>query len=303
MNRRNFIKITFPLALTGNLTARLADTKKPILRFGVIADPQYADKAAVGNRHYRQSIQKLKDSIDDLNKRSLDFVVTLGDVIDTDFKSFGEIMPLYDQLKVPHRAVLGNHDFAVANKDKRKVMKAMNLKKSYHSESIKGWRFIYLDSTEISLFRYSKNHRNHRLAKQFYSKIQKQKRPQAYSWNSGLSEEQMEWFKDELAMAKKAKQPVIIFNHNPVYPVNSHNLWNDKEVVEIISKNNHVVAYMNGHNHGGNYAQHKGCHYVNFKGMVETKHTTAYAVVECFADRLEIDGLGVEPNRNLTRKI
>lgn len=300
MKRRHFIKITLPFAIAGDLTAQALSPKNPMVRFGVIADPQYADQKPRGKRYYRESIQKLGDSIKDLNERSLDFVVTLGDVIDTGYESFEKIMPLYGKMKAPYRVVLGNHDFDVAEAEKGKVLGAIKLKKSYHSESMEGWRFIYLDSTEVSLFRYPKDHARHLEAEKMYKKVEGEKLPQAYTWNSGISQEQMEWFKKELTAAAEAKLSVIVFNHNPVYPKGDHNLWNAEEVVEIISQNKHVVAYMNGHNHAGNYAEHKGCHYVNFKGMVETKETTAYAVVECFADRIEIDGLGVEPDRKLS---
>ena len=57
---------------------------------------------------------------------------------------------------------------------------------------------------------------------------------------------------------------------------------------------------MNGHNHQGNYSVKNGTHYVNFKGMVETESETAYAIVNCYSDRVEIQGFGLEPNRELT---
>lgn len=41
MKRRNFLKITLPLALAGKASA--APATEPDLTFGVIADPQYAD--------------------------------------------------------------------------------------------------------------------------------------------------------------------------------------------------------------------------------------------------------------------
>ena len=56
---------------------------------------------------------------------------------------------------------------------------------------------------------------------------------------------------------------------------------------------------MNGHNHSGNYGKSGNCHYVNFKGMVETEMKTAYATVKCYPDRLVIEGMGLEPNREL----
>ena len=57
---------------------------------------------------------------------------------------------------------------------------------------------------------------------------------------------------------------------------------------------------MNGHNHKGNYAVQKGTHYVNFKGMVETETESAYAIVSCYSDRVEIEGFGLEPHRVLS---
>ena len=299
MKRRTFLKISLPFVIAGDLAAQAANRETPIVSFGVIADPQYADQDPRGNRHYRQSIQKLKDSIKDLNERSLDFVVTLGDVIEEDYASFEKIMPIYGEMKAPYRVVLGNHDFDVAEADKSRVQGALRLRKTYYSESIKGWRFIYLDSTEVSLFRYPKDHPRHLEAQKCFEEVKRKKELQAYEWNGGVSQEQIEWFKNELAAAEKAQQAVIIFNHNPVYPKGDHNLWNAEEVVGIISQNKHVVAYMNGHYHAGHYVENAGCHYVNFKGMVETKDTTAYAVVECFSDRIEIDGFGVEPDRKL----
>jgi len=298
MKRRQFLKISLPLVVMGDVRAKSSDN--PALSFGVIADPQYADQAARGTRYYRQSIQKLKNAMERLNQDSLDFVVTLGDVIDKNFASFDTMMPLYDTLKAPSRFVLGNHDFSVADEKKKDVMAAMKMPRSYYSELRHGWRLIYLDGTDISTFRYSKNDPRTISAQKVLQGFKKQKLRQAVPWNGGIGKEQMKWLKKELDTAKSAKERVIIFNHYPAYPsADGHNLWNAKEVVDLISSCDHVMAYMNGHNHKGNYAEHKGCHYVNFKGMVETENTNAYAIVKCFADRIEIDGLGSEPDRNL----
>ena len=110
----------------------------------------------------------------------------------------------------------------------------------------------------------------------------------------------MKWIKEELDVAKTAGRRVIVFNHYPVIPANeSHNLWNSAELVSLFDKYDNIAAYMNGHNHAGNYGEHSGCHYVNFKGMVETEDESAYSIVRCFSDRLEIEGRGLEPNRGL----
>lgn len=298
MNRRKFLKCTLPLALSGTSSAAPSDT--PELTFGVIADPQYADQDPRGTRHYRNSLHKLKAAITELNKHPLEFVITLGDIIDKDFVSFSQIMPLYDKLRAPARFVVGNHDFEVADSDKSKILPTLNLKQAYSSSSHNSWRTISLDGTEISTWRYPKNDQRTTDAKALLKKLRSENLPQAVPWNAAISSTQLAWLEKELEAAKTKKQRVILFNHYPVLPENdSHNLWNAKELVDLLSRYDHVAAYMNGHNHKGNYATQNDCHFVNFKGMVETENQSAYAVVRCFSDRLEIDGLGTEPDRTL----
>jgi hypothetical protein len=111
----------------------------------------------------------------------------------------------------------------------------------------------------------------------------------------------MKWLEDELKLAKKNSKRVIVFNHFPAFPLKSpHNIWNDREIVKLLASFPNVIAYMNGHNHQGHYAVHEGCHYLNFKGMVETKSTNAFGIVRCYADRVEVDGFDSEPDRKLT---
>ena len=113
MKRRNFLKITLPILGVGAkpLMAQEKKAELPEITFGVIADPQYADADARGSRFYRNSLKKLDSAIAELNKHELKFTVTLGDVIDRDFKSFADIMPIYKKAKAPQTYVLGNHDF------------------------------------------------------------------------------------------------------------------------------------------------------------------------------------------------
>ena len=91
---------------------------------------------------------------------------------------------------------------------------------------------------------------------------------------------------------------MILFCHFPVYPENVHNLWNASEVMAVVRENRSVVAYMNGHNHAGNYGRLANRHFVTFKGMVDTDDT-AYAIVNVHADRLEVKGFGRQENMTL----
>jgi len=299
MKRRTFLKITLPAALVGHVGAGEAgDAGKAQLSFGVIADPQYADAKMRMGRFYRNSLDKMKAAVAELNQHELAFVATVGDVIDKDFTSYDDIMPIYGTLNAPRRFVLGNHDFTVADEHKGEVLGRLGMKKGYHSETVGDWHFIYLDGTEVSPYRHPTGTAEKKAAKQRLQELRAEKLPQAKHYNGALGADQLKWFATELNQAKSANKRVIVFCHFPAAPLkNSHNLWNDKEVVDLIAKHPNVVAYMNGHNHKGNYAVHEGCHYVNLKGMVETEDKSAFAIVHCYADRIEIDGYETEPDR------
>jgi len=298
MKRRHFMKITLPLAIATG--ARAASPEEPDLVFGVIADPQYADAEPKGSRFYRNSLAKLDAAITDLNQRPLEFVTTLGDLIDRDFASFAKVMPLYAKLRHPHFPICGNHDFEVAEADKGKVLATMGLEKAYYSFSKGAWHFIFLDGTDMAVWRYPADDARTSAAKDALEKLSAAGEPQAQPWNAGIGAGQLDWLKLELDAAQAANRRVIVFNHYPAIPEkDEHNLWNAAELVSLLDKYPNIAAYMNGHNHAGNYGTHGSCHYVNFKGMVETVDETAYGIVRCFADRLEITGSGLEPDRKL----
>jgi len=98
--------------------------------------------------------------------------------------------------------------------------------------------------------------------------------------------------------ANKEAENVILFCHFPVYPENPHNLWNASEVVSLIEQYSNVKAYINGHNHDGNYAKKNGVHYLTMKGMVDTEENS-YGVMTIERNRLLLKGVGRENDRLL----
>ncbi len=269
---------------------------EPIFSFGVIADCQYCNvkvpKAAA--RQYQLSPKKLTACVEHLNRFDLQFVVHLGDFIDRNFKSFADVAPIYDKLKADHYHVLGNHDFSVVDEHKAKVPAALGLKSRYYQFRCHGYRFIALDGNDVSLHAYPASDPRHKAAVALHKKL-----PSGTpTWNGAVGQVQLDWLKKELNEADRAGERVVLFCHFPVYPENVHNLWNAAEVLDMVRESSVVVAYMNGHNHAGNYGRLAKRYFVTFKGMVNTEET-AYAVVNVHADRLEIKGFGRQKNMTL----
>jgi manganese-dependent ADP-ribose/CDP-alcohol diphosphatase len=282
-------------SLAGCISNKTMKTAGPF-SFGIMADVQYADYERLGNRCYRDSKWKLKQCVEDFNSRDLSFVIQLGDLIDGGFNNFDRMLQIYQQLKAEKYHVLGNHDFA-AHRDK--VLEKHGLDRGYYDFAVNRWRFIVLDGNEISLYANSKDSEEYKQAKAINLRLKEASAANAKTWNGALSSRQMAWLKNVLDKSKISDEKVIVFCHFPVWPPNAHNLWNDSKLVELFESYDCVAAYINGHNHAGNYAVKKGIHYLTLHAMVESPDKIAYAVVEVYSDRLKVVGFGAEPEHLL----
>lgn len=271
--------------------------KKPSFEFGLIADVQYSNYDSNGVRFYRNSVNKLTDAVETLNQNNLAFTVQLGDIIDKDISSFSTILPIYNKLESPKYHVLGNHDFPVTTDE---VTKILGMPNQYYDFKYKDWRFVVLDTNDISLYANAKGSDKYQQAQVMYNSLVESGAINAQTWNGGISSEQLTWLHGVLSDSAKKNEKVIVFSHMPVYPENMHNVWNSDALIHEFESAGNVVAYFNGHNHAGNYGVKNGIYYVNFQGMVDTPDTNAYSIVRVFKDRLEIDGYGREPDRVLT---
>ena len=266
----------------------------PLLRFGVIADCQYCAVPRAGNRYYSKSVEKLRTCVEHLNGLELDFVVHLGDFIDRDWESFDAVVPIYDSLKAPHYHVLGNHDFSVADEQKASVPERLGMTSRWYDFTAGDVRFVVIDGNDVSLHAYPEGSAAWRRAAEYYEASG----TGAPKWNGALGTEQMQWLDRTLADATAKGQRAFVLCHFPVYPEDPHNLWNATEVGELLERHDSFAGYLNGHNHAGNLGERSGRPYHTFHGMVDTE-TTAYSVVSLYDDRLEIEGIGRQPDRVL----
>ncbi|WP_243354678.1 metallophosphoesterase [Bacillus litorisediminis] len=284
------------MVLTAVSPAAASGSEKPKLEFGLVPDVQYCDCEVSGTRFYRNSLDKLMEASQTFNREDVDFTVQTGDLIDRNLSSFSTILPIYNTIESPKYHVLGNHDFPVTTDQ---VVDLLDMPNQYYDFKYKNWRFVVLDTNDLSLYANRAGSEKYQEAQIMYNSLKEKNEINAQTWNGGISHEQLTWLRGVLEKAAQAQEKVIVFAHMPVYPENEHNVWNDEAVIQELEAAGNVVAYFNGHNHAGNYAVKNGIHYVNLQGMVETADTNSYSVVRVYKDRIEVDGYGREIDRVL----
>jgi manganese-dependent ADP-ribose/CDP-alcohol diphosphatase len=270
--------------------------KKPI-RVGIFTDCQYCNCETEGIRYYTLSLAKLDSCIKIFNSQSLDAVFHIGDMIDHDYSSYDSIIPRFQQFRAPLNIVLGNHDYMIKSKFKQGLLDRVGMKEDHYVVDLANWRFIVLNGDDLSFFapqdKKQKQERNDLVYDQF-----QHLRANGMPWNGGIGSDQMRWLEKQLIESDQAHQNVIVVCHFPLYVKGNHNLFNNEELFQLISRYACVKAYFNGHYHRGDYKVKEGIHMVNFMGMVNTE-INAFSVVTLTSDSILIKGYGREPDRNL----
>jgi len=121
INRRKFAVVI--VTLIGGIpfsSVSLGKGRFKPIRFGIVSDVHYADRVVPDNssRYYNESLDKMSECVDLMNKQGVDFLIELGD-----FKDQGDppeeaetltfldsIEKEYRRLNGPRYHVLGNHD-------------------------------------------------------------------------------------------------------------------------------------------------------------------------------------------------
>lgn len=284
----------YTLVITGDNGFKASQTIKisvgESFRIAAVADPQYADADPRGSREPRESVARLNNAISNWNQRDLDWGVILGDIIDwddinysafpgstttvapQDWSNTEAILGAWDQLSVPGYLVLGNHDYYVPHEDTdglkkpHSVYRAFGFKdKAYYSFRHKGFKFIVLEGDNSHL-NYAEGTQEYTTAKTYFDT-----NIGSPWWNAGILTPQLIWMMKELDASLLVNEPVVIMCHYPVHNAQDtgHSLYNANEVTTILDGYRNVVLWLNGHNHGGGYAQMGWRHHLNLKGMQE----------------------------------
>jgi manganese-dependent ADP-ribose/CDP-alcohol diphosphatase len=276
------------------------DNTDLLFSIGLIADPQYCDCPPNGIRHYKESKWKLAAAIDTFNTREVDFVISLGDIIEKFWFNFDSILPVYDQLNAPNYHLLGNHEFyGVPPNLKDSIYQRLSMPDYYYDFVHQGWRFIVLDATELSSYATADVHPE-LLGEYNDMLVSIANQPQNTPLNGGMGAAQLDWFRSRLDLAVANGEQVIVCDHIPMLPEPAiHNLYNNLEVKAIMDNYPNVVAHLSGHNHGGAYAQSNEKHYVTMDAMLHGQFTNSFGILNVYANRLELEGFGVVPTINM----
>ena len=297
MKRRHFLAGSAATALLP-CGARAAEPA-PLLRFGLIADAQYADADPAGERHYRSTPEKMKRAAEILHAAEPGFTLHLGDFIDRGFESFDVMLPLLAGLGHPVHHLLGTHDYSVGDAEKPRVVSTLGMPHDYYTFAGKGIRFVMLDTNDLSVYRDPGDSPRTADARKMLERLKDEKAPGAAPWNGGVSGTQLSWLEREVTAADAAGERVIACGHHPLLPAEMHQAWHAEKIAAVLEAHPCVLAYFNGHNHAGGYLERKGVHYVTFRSMLHQPDVTAFSVVEVHADRIAITGHGREESRVL----
>lgn len=189
----------------------------------------------IGSRMYGESRELFQAAIDDINSlKDIDAIVSSGDNINRPSKKdFFNFLKTSKQLKVPFYIAIGNHDVGLlGNSTKRFYINTMKKhyphikpegKTTYYiTDSIKGYKFIFLDGVIDAQL----------------------------SAHGFFPKEQLVWLDNKLKTNENYK--IIIVQHHPVVPPfegGTHDVVNSDEYLEIIDKYDNVVAVLSGHYH------------------------------------------------------
>lgn len=272
---------------------------EPLVSFGMVADVQYAEIEPKGDRHFSGSLAKLQSAVADLASEDLAFTIQAGDLIEKGIESFAPALESLSALSHPVHHLLGNHDFSVDDDEKGQVDGLLGLQRGYRGFSHGGVRFLLLDTTEISAYRYPPESPVGKAAVDLMKRLEESGENHARPWNGGVSRTQLDWLRRQLGASDDAREPVIVCGHHPLLPEEGHQAWNNREILDVLDGHPCVRGYLCGHHHDGGEVILNGVPYITFRSLLHRPDVTAYAVVRLYHDRLVIEGRDREPSREI----
>ncbi len=244
-----------------------------MIRFGIMTDAHYADAEPRIGRHYRDSIDKVRECVRIMNRDKVDFLVNLGDFVDGSsgdniLRDIKTVEAEFRKFNGPRYHVLGNHCMD-------RLSKAEFLDQVEITGIPKGRPHYAFVQKDILFLVLDPNFKSDGMP---YERSN-------YNWtDANIPDEQLAWMKDTLS---KHDGRAIVFLHQQLCSDGAPtNVRNAPAVRKILSESGKVLAVFCGHHHEGGMKTMDGIHYYTLKGMVEGAgmENNSFAIVEIKKD-------------------
>lgn len=243
MKRRKFINqiglgaaaVTLPsTVLSFAPSARKANKK---LTFGLVAD--------VHKDLMPDADERLEVFIEQAQKRKVDFIIQMGDFCFAETKNKG-FLKTWETYTGPKYHILGNHD--MDKNTKSEMLDFWGMPKTYYSYDFGGYHFIVLDAN----FLYQDDKFVDYQHANFYVDS---------SIRTFINDEQIEWFKADLAATKF---PTVVFSHQSLW----HSVKNRLVLQKIMEdRKDKVICCLSGHSHIDFHHQQNDIDYIGINSM------------------------------------
>ncbi len=238
-------------ATAGGASRGVEGAEAEALRIGLVTDLHYGDKEPTATRFYREAPAKLAEAVAGFQKFKPDFVVEIGDLIDsgdsveTELRWVETIDAEFAKSAGDRHYVLGNH--CVETLTKAEFLGAVGKERSFYSFDRGGFHFVVLDAC-------------------FRSDGQPYGRKNSRWTDANVPTDQVEWLKADLA-AGKAKTIVLV--HQRLDVGGDYGIKNAEEIRRALEDSRRVLAVFQGHYHRGDHRELGGIHYATFRAMIE----------------------------------
>ncbi|MFK5974398.1 MAG: metallophosphoesterase [Flavobacteriaceae bacterium] len=286
INRRTFLT-TAALGSVGlSLSGMPPLSSEAPLRFGLVTDSHYADRKPNNTRHYRESLGKMREFIQIMNREKVDFIIHIGDFKDEDpeqrsedtLRYLQDMELVYGEFSGPRYHCLGNHDVDSITKQQFLAHienTGIATDKSYYSFDTKGWHIIVLDAN------YHADGRD-----QFYK--------EGADWQDpNIPDFELKWLKSDL---DQHRRPTLIFCHHPLFNYKpgevNHTVHQYKAVQKLLEEHGQVQAVFQGHVHDEHHEVINEIHYLTQMAMVDYSglQNNSFAIVEAVGNKIEVIG-------------
>lgn len=287
ISRRGFLK-TSATALGAGVLGEAAvrgDETASRITIGISTDAHYADGEPRGSRHYRDSAAKLETFVREMNKARPDFVIELGDFVDSgptfeaEMAYLKHIEKIYAGFKGKRHHVIGNHD--LARFSKRDFTGPTGMPAPHYAFDCGPFHCVVLDAN------YSKDFTPYVAGK--------------FTWTETyVPPAEQKWLEGDL---KRTDKKTLAFVHQRLDDeTDPHGVKNAPDVRRILERSGKVMAVFQGHDHRGHYKKINGIHYHTHRAMVEGPgpDNNSFALVTVSTcGHIEVRGSYKQPSRKL----